>query len=122
MAQALWAAEPLDLLNNMLQHVDANSKAVMDATHPHGPTHKALLRLSQMLHDGSGLCELPLTFLMFHVEPQGADVCNEFAADARQNVLCIASQIWSLLYVTFPGYPWKLVCLVDPRTSAREKE
>jgi hypothetical protein len=63
--QALWAAEPVDKLNQSIQHEDFQSRAAFDLTHPRGLIYECQLRYFTMI-TSDPQDPAPLTSIVHH--------------------------------------------------------
>ena len=62
-----WAAEPLEKLNNTLQHAESTSKCMLDAVYSRGPVWDAEVELHRRAVS-SPETFYPLSFLTHHFE------------------------------------------------------
>ena len=121
LAIALWASEGLDKLSATMQHIDAHGKSLLDATHPNGPAMDAERYAYRIVTGAAEIEAPPLSAIVHHFAANPEVDIQEVTCAARARAIQVAAQIWSRFIVQFESYPWRLIRVVDPRTSEEEQ-
>jgi hypothetical protein len=93
--QSVWASEPVEKLDNALQHGDAVVKSLLDATYDQGPVYQAEVELLRRA-TSSPKTDFPLSFLVRHFEEEADFDIRKFERDSFGQSVSIAAQLWSL--------------------------
>ena len=118
---ALWATEPVDHLSAVLQSKEAASEsALLDLVSEQGLLCSAEAELTSRMRSGFS-CAFPLKLLVHHISGDSRIDPNRFTKQARSKAMSLLAQLWSRFVVKYGGFPWILLRLADPKTSAAEK-
>ena len=115
---ALWATEPLDVLNNRLQHFECTSGlrgALFEASQDTGLLRKAHQHFHRMA-SGDEACTIGRQFS--HSNDVRAWEAQE---NARKDALDADASLWARADETYWSYPVLLIRLTDPRMSLIKK-
>lgn len=120
MLLTMVATEPLDALNQRLQHLDATSCCLRDLTNSNsGVLVVAQRRLSNLLLDADSPVALHDVFEHFGAS-QGLEV-GAMCDEARALVAGLGAQVSARLESSYFTWPWRLLRCVDPQSSEQDR-
>ena len=119
---ALWATEPLDFMNQALQHREASDRhqVLLDMVADNGLLHNAEAEAVKRLTNSTSTL-YPLSLLVHHVTPDTRIDIGAFVLAAVKSILSILAHIWARMTIKYDRFPWLLLRLVDDRTTEFEK-
>jgi len=118
---ALWSGEPLEKLNNTLQHAEALGKCMLDATYRYGPIYQAEVELYRR-SSSSPSTFYPLEFIEYHFSNRDDIDSIEVAHRGHAKCIEVNAQLWSRAVVLLENPPWSWLQLKDSRLSAEEHD
>ena len=115
-----WATEAVDHLWLRLQHLDEKQCTLMDLQLPDSPFRVCQRELASLMLQPFELSPLSTVYWFFvgSDEEAGAD----FAADVRQHVASIISQITWRFDQRFNTWPYRICKLIDVRLPPAERD